>query len=1717
MTKDGIAGRLKIGGKPKNLMQRIANFLKRMIGIKESGEFATFDELMAAVAGGQIAARPEEVRTLRVTEKELGAENIIPERWLEPGVRPRTAPTPEKTPEGKKEQQKDDWVESRRALPMDHASRMARAEQMGFDTSTIYYHGTKELIDKFEARFPDGLIFFSRDPKFASDWVLQREGMMGEREYRNKFTEEDEQKHKAWRKEANDRLNAEPDEDRKSAIYDEMRAKEPPSRTEAGRLSDSTVYPVFLKKGKLFDPRKHYKELEPLLLSGDMPGTGWDQIVEKGNHKVGNWIVYENEQVVNRLKELGYGSMLIKESSLEGEPHDTVAVWDDSAIRSINARFDPARGAESDIMESRRTADRDTITTLGQEQLNDQQRASLERKQNTARILIAERTAEERGGGRDAGIRFDRSRSTGRDGSLRVLGTFSPNAAYQAVLNEAGIEPVTVNELAANNNSAGAFTEAIERSKYAKGGRGRKGSLGYGAAVYVYPQEDYAGMRLFMSQDHQYGFAIKPDGDIVSVFSDGGGKAYPMLALATELGGTKLDAFDTILPRMYRVAGFREVARDPWNEDYRPEGWDKEVFGKYNRGEPDVVYMQYDAAYDPYAEADAVFSVRGRTANYTTDRLQNLWSEYGYNDGRVVAAVVRINPADFLAATTDNVEMREQILSEIEPLDVDRLTKESQTPFVDVSQNSAGEFEINTHEGRHRMQALADAGVSSVPLVLKNRTNPSDRDTLGLGSKGALTGEGYTWDKSEQTLNYTDALDISSANWAKIKEEFGGEEAAPKTTTRTHDEGRVAEAVALNKSVAESHQGVPRFSPLASPEAQFVARNPEAGLDVTEADIMFSNRSAPISDPRVQAIVDANSGSPQRTNIHTAMQNTLGAFDTPSRVEFWLTKFKQDAINKVARLEKLHTTTHLRENLADSSSLAAMMNVDRAMGYASAVVKYGRPVYEGGILQIREQGEEGGGLGLFDVMKILYTEGGGNHVDLAKTYAIAQHGKTVAKDGKAVPINAADAALIEAEVERLTDASGYNPIKHWYKEWQGFNESIINLMEVTGVINQEAADKWREAATYYPFYRVAEGGSGEVFHYGQQVFGGMTGAVSLKAMKGGETPINMDMVEAIMLNMSAAIQMSLKNVAQQRVVRDLTELGLAKVIPVGQHSTAHVVEFKYKGEHRRAEIYDPLVYQSLLPLEGTELVSMIQHTFGKPATWLRELVTRSPGFMAVNLLRDSLSSYATSGARLIPLVSTAKGLADGAKMLEKLGVVGGYDLMNDPEHIGDLFDKMVKKEGFGPKGRGHGLNLFRTIWDALGEGTTISDAATRNAVFKDVLARTGNIAEAAYQAREVINFGRRGRHPLARMLTAVVPFLNARFQGIDVFYRAYTGQYTANKENNRKQIIAAALARSSLLASVTALYYLLVSDDDQYKNASDYQRDNNWIIPTPLGVPVFLAIPFEVGIFTKVIPETILAATLDDRSGHEIRGTVNRAVASTLEIHPFQIQFAGPLLEAAVNHNTFTDRQIVPQHVLDTQVAGLQAKPWTTELAKWVGKQLNISPMKVDHVINGYSGTMGGYAFSLLDTVLKSETLQGDTRSIMPQRHWWDYPVIRRFMGTLNGRGLQEDFYELDRAVTQAYSSMKDLQEAGRAEELQAFIKGREMLLGLRGPMSNIKQQLGQLRRYRDQIARSQLSAKTKQEQTDAIEAQMNLLLKGIVPIMKEQADLPFHESLYYD
>ena len=897
-------------------------------------------------------------------------------------------------------------------------------------------------------------------------------------------------------------------------------------------------------------------------------------------------------------------------------------------------------------------------------------------------------------------------------------------------------------------------------------------------------------------------------------------------------------------------------------------------------------------------------------------------------------------------------------------------------------------------------------------------------------------------------------------------------------------------------SIAEDVKGVPRFSVKASPEAQYVAQNPDSALKPDEP--MFSVRG---DIPAVDKLTKGPDREEPNGRVFMRATGT-GALGT------FFTKLKQGALDRYAPLAKYYQNIpELRELEADSSAIAAALFSDRSKGILASAVKYGVPVYRDGLTRVEEFTHDGETYrGLIGVMSLIYNKDVGDLRKIAQAYAMVQRGDYLKGKNKLTPVDAKSRKEVLDAVDALTDADGYNPVKKWHDVWSAYNNRTIDFLKATGILNDETADVWK-GSSYIPFYRT--GASEDALpSVAKGVFGDLTRMSEFRAYQGSDKAVDVGLVESVVLNLSAAIEMGMKNVAQQRITRDMQKLGLARQIKASRAvpKGVNAIDFKVNGNRVRFEIDDNLIYDSM-DIVGTGYAEQAAIKYlGAPANVLRELVTRDPGFMIANMMRDTLSTAITSGASFVPGVDTVKGLFDGIERLEKLGVVGGYDFAIDKADIVKFYEAENKRrtESMTP------LNMFSRLWNWSGRATTASDAATRNAVYNDVLARTGNEAEAAFQAMEIINFSRRGANPIVRVIAAAIPFLNARFQGLDVFMRAALGNYTTRREEPPAKGQLRLAYRGSLLAGLTALYYLLVSDEDWYKEQDEHTREMNWLVPTDSGVPFRLPIPFEVGLLFKTIPEAIMANYMGNQSDRELRQTLQRGVVSTLEVNPLAIQAIGPLLEAYLNYDSFTGRAIVPFYV-GKMTQGFAGGIYSTQLATDIGEALNINPLKIDHVVFGYTGTLGSYVISLSDALYKEALDRGTDR---PAKTVFEYPVLKRFFAQKEGGGLRADAYDLFSDVEEVVTTINTLQKEGRIDELEAYIAARSHILNLKNPVYNIKKMLDRVRREKRAVFSSDMDPEIKRQMIEDLDASLNEYLKA-VPRLKQMADAPFIQGTY--
>lgn len=155
-----------------------------------------------------------------------------------------------------------------------------------------------------------------------------------------------------------------------------------------------------------------------------------------------------------------------------------------------------------------------------------------------------------------------------------------------------------------------------------------------------------------------------------------------------------------------------------------------------------------------FALSDSVVNVdsANETAAWTSERVTDLIERYGATNPRYTQAYATwINPADFVKATTVNQARRNQIYDEAGNLDIDALSRETQTPYLTVDYET---MRIVGHEGRHRMAALAKAGIKRVAVAIRFTEGSLSRyDARIMEGEHKFKGQRFSnWDTATQRV-----------------------------------------------------------------------------------------------------------------------------------------------------------------------------------------------------------------------------------------------------------------------------------------------------------------------------------------------------------------------------------------------------------------------------------------------------------------------------------------------------------------------------------------------------------------------------------------------------------------------------------------------------------------------------------------------------------------------------------------------------------------------------------------------------------------------------------------------------------------------------------------------------------------------------------------------------------------------------------------------------
>ena len=666
------------------------------------------------------------------------------------------------------------------------------------------------------------------------------------------------------------------------------------------------------------------------------------------------------------------------------------------------------------------------------------------------------------------------------------------------------------------------------------------------------------------------------------------------------------------------------------------------------------------------------------------------------------------------------------------------------------------------------------------------------------------------------------------------------------------------------------------------------------------------------------------------------------------------------------------------------------------------------------------------------------------------------------------------------------------------KEWTTFNNGLMQFLVDTGVLSEGDRAKFTEHSDYIPFYRQMEGEK----TIGPNIFQSISGVKKPKKLKKGEDKAPLaDFLETVVRNTQSSIQMGMKNVAAQRAIDRAMEIDMAERLRPNAPTGLDTVQVLEKGQVVTYQVADHLFINAVKSLNMPDLPFI--GLLSGPANFLRNMVTKDPGFMLANMVRDSMAAYVTSGVKMTPLVDTmsnfGKAMAGTSPEFEALlnaGIGGGYEFSQNIETSAKAFEKELKKKY-------EGKSLFQRIlnpmsaptalWEALEKGTTASDMATRMEVYKRTLAETKNEAEALHRALEVMNFNRKGSSPVIRVLTAAIPFLNARMQGLDVLYRASFGEMN-NKD--AAMIQKRFIVRGLTMAALSAMYWTLTHDDEEYKKQEQETKDNNWLVPS-LGIKI--PIPFEIGVIFKVIPERIMALTLGQDTNKDFLDSMARNLRSTLAID-YLPQAIKPFVETETNFSLFTRRPIVGQG-LEGVAPEFQVGPGTSSVAAAIGSNLGMSPMKIDHLIGGYTGTMGMYMVSALDGIMNMNAENPNASKRFEQM-----PFIKRFALDPEARGTVTAYYDLKNATDEVVRTSSLLERTMNFEERGKFMQENMKMLATKDYILDLEKTMKEFRQAQVMIRSSKMDADAKREALlrinqaqNAITANINVLRANIM------------------
>ncbi len=467
-----------------------------------------------------------------------------------------------------------------------------------------------------------------------------------------------------------------------------------------------------------------------------------------------------------------------------------------------------------------------------------------------------------------------------------------------------------------------------------------------------------------------------------------------------------------------------------------------------------------------------------------------------------------------------------------------------------------------------------------------------------------------------------------------------------------------------------------------------------------------------------------------------------------------------------------------------------------------------------------------------------------------------------------------------------------------------------------------------------------------------------------------------------------------------------------------------------------------------LELYSSKEISTIVKVLSWPAKWLRAGATTTFDFILRNPVRDQFSAMVYAKYGYTPFWDFAKGL---------MNIYGKSDLYHEFRAMGggENFTFSMDRVGINTEARdllsyrgAKGLKILNPL-EALRTVSGIAELGTRMGVYararKAGATPQEAISETAEATTDFLRVGAEGR-----AISMITAFWNPNVQSMDLMRRK-----VFNKANAGRNLLRIGLG----ITLPSIILWAINHDDERYKELPGWQKDLFWIINIGKDKPLIrIPKPFELGILFGSLPERLLSFAFD----RDPRG-MKEVVKSIWEgaIPGIIPTAAVPVIENWVNYSFFTDRKL-ENATQEGLPPGMRVGAYTTGLAEQVGKMANISPIKIDNMIQGWTGGLGKETASLISYIMKNETPE-------VEKKWYEQaPGLKGFLAREPIGSISEsvnNFYDIYEKTQQAEKGYKLLAKSGDSLGASKYYKGHKKDIAMAKSARAVSEQLSVLRK----------------------------------------------------